>query len=162
MPPLTPRRIREGMFASSHVAVNTSIAGWARGIRDALKGLLKPSSAQFIPVGPGGGHRPGLGAVSDGPCRRERAAAPAAAVMRQRARRRSRPAAHRASPLRRSSEDRGQRSCNHASAGPTQLLMGAGPTHRRARHTPAPAQTALQTHLATQIETQEGGSAAFE
>lgn len=33
------------MFASSHVAVNTSIAGWARGIRDALKGLLKPSSS---------------------------------------------------------------------------------------------------------------------
>jgi transposase InsO family protein len=33
------------MFASSHVAVKTRIAGWARGIRDAIRGFLEPSSS---------------------------------------------------------------------------------------------------------------------
>ncbi len=45
LPPLTPRGIRETMFASSHVAVEARIAGWARGIRDAIRGFLKPSSS---------------------------------------------------------------------------------------------------------------------
>jgi hypothetical protein len=33
------------MFASSHVAVKTRIAGWARGIRDAIRAFLKPNSS---------------------------------------------------------------------------------------------------------------------
>jgi hypothetical protein len=33
------------MFASSRVAVKARITGWARGIRDAIRGFLKPSSS---------------------------------------------------------------------------------------------------------------------
>jgi len=33
------------MFAISYVALKTRTAGWARGIRDAIKEFLKPSSS---------------------------------------------------------------------------------------------------------------------
>ncbi len=98
--------------------------------------------------------------VSAATHRRECAAAPAAAVMRQRARRRSRPAAHRTSPVRRSTQDRGQRSCDHASACPSQLHVGGGASHCPARHSLELAQAALQAHLETKVETQESASSA--
>jgi hypothetical protein len=45
LPPPTPRGTCEVMFASSYVAVKTRIAGWARGIRDAIREFLGPSSS---------------------------------------------------------------------------------------------------------------------
>jgi hypothetical protein len=33
------------VFASSHIAVKARLAGWARGIRDAIKDSLKPNSS---------------------------------------------------------------------------------------------------------------------
>jgi formylglycine-generating enzyme required for sulfatase activity len=101
--------------------------------------------AQLIRVDPGGGRRPGPGAVSAGACRRECSIAPAT---------------HRALLLRRSSEDRGQRSPHHACACPPQFRMFADLAHHHARHALELAQATVQARLATQIETEESARAA--